>query len=89
MKLISLSRNAVRGGQLGRNDLVYMERAFDFNDKVAKDIMIDRTQLTVIDITQSVGDALDLYITFQVLRACRSWPTVIRIRSWATSLTTT
>lgn len=87
-EIISLSRNAVRGGQLGRNDLVYMERAFDFNDKVAKDIMIDRTQLTVIDITQSVGDALDLYITSST-RACRSWPTVIRIRSWATSLTTT
>ena len=67
-EIISLSRNAVRGGQLGRNDLVYMERAFDFNDKVAKDIMIDRTQLTVIDITQSVGDALDLYITSKYSR---------------------
>ncbi|MEM0513136.1 hemolysin family protein [Limosilactobacillus fermentum] len=67
-EIISLSRNAVRGGQLGRNDLVYMQRAFDFNDKVAKDIMIDRTQLTVIDITQSVGDALDLYITSKYSR---------------------
>ncbi len=67
-EIISLSRNAVRGGQLGRNDLVYMERAFDFNDKVAKDIMIDRTQLTVIDITQSVGNALDLYITSKYSR---------------------
>ena len=67
-EIISLSRNAVRSGQLGKNDLVYMERAFDFNDKVAKDIMIDRTQLTVIDIQESVGDALDLYISSQYSR---------------------
>lgn len=39
-----------------------MERAFKFNDKVAKDIMIDRTQLTVIDITKTVNDALNEYI---------------------------
>lgn len=67
-EIISLSRNAVRSGQLGKNDLVYMERAFDFNDKVAKDIMIDRTQLTVIDIQESVGAALDLYISSQYSR---------------------
>ena len=39
-----------------------MERAFDFNDKVAKDIMIDRTQLTVIDINKTVNDAIKLYL---------------------------
>ncbi len=42
--------------------LLYMERAFDFNDKVAKDIMIDRTQLTVIDINKTVNDAIKLYL---------------------------
>lgn len=61
-EIISLSRNAVKGGSLERGDLLYMERAFDFNDKVAKDIMIDRTQLTVIDIRKTVKEALQVYI---------------------------
>ena len=61
-EIISLSRNAVKGGELEHNDLLYMERAFDFNDKVAKDIMIDRTQLTVIDINKTGNDAIKLYL---------------------------
>lgn len=61
-EIISLTRNSVKGGALERGDLLYMERAFKFNDKVAKDIMIDRTQLTVIDITKTVNDALNEYI---------------------------
>lgn len=39
-----------------------MQRAFDFNDKVAKDIMIDRTQLTVMDINTLVDDAITVYL---------------------------
>lgn len=61
-EIISLTRNSVKGGALERGDLLYMERAFEFNDKVAKDIMIDRTQLTVVDITETVNDALTEYI---------------------------
>ena len=61
-EIISLTRNSVKGGALERGDLLYTERAFKFNDKVAKDIMIDRTQLTVIDITKTVNDALNEYI---------------------------
>ena len=61
-EIISLSRNAVKGGELEHNDLLYMERAFDFNDKVAKDIMIDRTQLAAIDINKTVNDAIKLYL---------------------------
>ncbi len=61
-EIISLSRNAVKGGALEHNDLVYMKRAFAFNDKVAKDIMIYRTQLAVIDINRTVNDALKEYL---------------------------
>ncbi|WP_372830828.1 CNNM domain-containing protein, partial [Staphylococcus haemolyticus] len=49
-EILSLSRNAVKSGALEQNDYLYMQRAFQLNDKVAKDIMIDRTQLIVIDI---------------------------------------
>ncbi|MCT4487871.1 hemolysin family protein [Levilactobacillus parabrevis] len=61
-EILNLSRSAVEGGQLEKNDLVYMQRAFELNDKVAKDIMIDRTQLEVIDITSSVKEALNVYL---------------------------
>lgn len=61
-EILSLSRNAVAGGELEKNDLLYMQRAFDLNDKVAKDIMIDRTQLVVIDIKDSIKDAIKVYL---------------------------
>ncbi|QCZ42512.1 hemolysin family protein [Levilactobacillus brevis] len=61
-EILNLSRSAVEGGELEKNDLVYMQRAFELNDKVAKDIMIDRTQLVVIDITSTVKEALNVYL---------------------------
>ncbi len=39
-----------------------MQRAFELNDKVAKDIMIDRTALIVIDITANVKEAINMYL---------------------------
>jgi len=61
-EILNLSRSAVAGGELEKNDLIYMQRAFELNDKVAKDIMIDRTQLVVIDITANVKEALNVYL---------------------------
>lgn len=61
-EILNLSRNAVKNGELEQNDYLYMRRAFQFNDKVAKDIMIDRTQLVVIDITSTVKEALQVYL---------------------------
>lgn len=61
-EILNLSKNAVSGGELDKNDYVYMQRAFDFNDKVAKDIMIDRTQLVVLDVDSTVDDALRQYL---------------------------
>lgn len=61
-EILNLSRNAVKTGELEQNDYLYMRRAFELNDKVAKDIMIDRTQLVVIDITTTVKEALQIYL---------------------------
>ncbi|MGF7437574.1 hemolysin family protein [Lentilactobacillus senioris] len=61
-EILNLSRNAVKSGELEQNDYLYMRRAFELNDKVAKDIMIDRTQLVVIDITTTVKEALQIYL---------------------------
>ncbi|MDT3391409.1 MAG: CBS domain-containing protein, partial [Bacillota bacterium] len=54
---------AVSGGQLERNDYIYMERAFAMNDKIAKDIMVDRTSLIVVDVTATVAETIKMYIT--------------------------
>ena len=61
-EILRLSRNAVSGGQLDKNDLLYMQRAFDFNDKVAKDIMVDLTSLEVVDITETVKTVINYYL---------------------------
>ncbi|MBJ7693036.1 hemolysin family protein [Weissella confusa] len=60
-EILSLSRTAARSGELDDADYVFMQRAFEMNDKVAVDIMIDRTQLDVVDITDSVYDTLQRY----------------------------
>lgn len=67
-EILTLSRNAVHGGQLEEEDYVFMQRAFQMNDKVAADIMIDRTQLEVLDITTTVKDALSFYLKEQFSR---------------------
>ena len=61
-EIIKLSRKAVHGGSLDKNDLTYMKRAFELNDKIAKDIMTDRTRLVVINSTDSIRQALKLYL---------------------------
>lgn len=57
-----MSEDAAQAGELDEEDLTFMKRAFSMNDKVAVDIMIDRTQLTVVDVTDTIGDALNLYL---------------------------
>ena len=61
-EILNISKNAVTGGSIEPNDYVYMERAFEFNDKVARDIMVDRTSLKVVDVTQTVADVVTLYL---------------------------
>ncbi|WEV43269.1 hemolysin family protein [Lactobacillus sp. ESL0684] len=61
-EIIKLSRKAVHGGSLDKNDLTYMKRAFELNDKVAKDIMTDRTRLVVINSTDTIEQSLKLYL---------------------------
>lgn len=61
-EIIKLSRKAVHGGSLDKNDLTYMKRAFELNDKVAKDIMTDRTRLVVINATNTIKQALKMYL---------------------------
>ena len=61
-EILNLSKTAVTTGQLEKNDVVYMERAFEFNDKVARDVMVDRTRLDVVDINSTVKEVITLYL---------------------------
>jgi len=61
-EILNISKNAVHGGAIDKDDFVYMQRAFDFNDKVTKDIMIDRTSLEVVDVTDTVRGVINKYL---------------------------
>ena len=61
-EILYLSRNAVNSGTLDKNDLLYMQRAFDLNDKTARDIMVDRTSLEVVNITDTVKTVMNKYL---------------------------
>ena len=61
-EILNISKNAVHGGAIDKDDFVYMQRAFDFNDKVAKDIMIDRTSLEVVDVTDTDRGVINKYL---------------------------
>ncbi|AKP68032.1 hemolysin family protein [Companilactobacillus ginsenosidimutans] len=61
-EILSLSKSSIQGGDMDQNDVALMERAFELNDKVAKDIMVDRTSLYVVDITDKVSDVIKDYL---------------------------
>ena len=60
-EIMTLSQQSEKAGEMDNEDVLFMRRAFEMNDKVAEDIMIDRTQLAVIDIQASIEDAAKLY----------------------------
>ncbi|ANZ57515.1 hemolysin [Fructilactobacillus lindneri] len=61
-EILSVSKAAVKNGALEKNDYLYMRRAFELNDKTARDIMIDRTQLKTIDVNATVNEAIETYL---------------------------
>jgi len=61
-EILSLSSDSVKAGEIDQEDLQFMKRAFEMNDKVAEDIMIDRTQLVVVDVTDTIKDGLNTYL---------------------------
>ncbi|MBS9335329.1 hemolysin family protein [Fructobacillus sp. M1-13] len=61
-EILSLSKNAAEAGELDTEDLTFMQRAFEMNDKVAVDVMIDRTSMDVIDVSDNIKTGLDEYL---------------------------
>ncbi|KRK70935.1 hemolysin family protein [Lacticaseibacillus nasuensis] len=61
-EILNLSKAAITTGEMDQNDVTYMQRAFDLNDKTAHDIMVDRTSLVVVDITATVKEVIRDYL---------------------------
>lgn len=61
-EILNLSKAAVTTGDMDQNDVTYMQRAFDLNDKTAHDIMVDRTSLVVINIEATVHEVIRDYL---------------------------
>lgn len=61
-EILALSKHAAQAGELDQEDLTFMQRAFAMNDKVAVDVMIDRTSMVTINVDAPISDALNLYL---------------------------
>ncbi|MDF7637441.1 hemolysin family protein [Leuconostocaceae bacterium ESL0958] len=61
-EILSLSKSAAEAGELDHEDLTFMQRAFEMNDKVAADVMIDRTSMDVIDVQDPISHGLNEYL---------------------------
>lgn len=49
-----------RGGQIDQTELQYLENVFSFDERVAKDIMVPRTDVIAIDIEMSYDDIIQI-----------------------------
>lgn len=67
-EILSLSQQSQKAGEMEKEDITFMQRAFEMNDKTAADIMIDRTQLEVIDRNATIAEAAHLYFTKRFTR---------------------
>lgn len=67
-EILSVSKAAVLNGDLEKDDYLYMRRAFELNDKTARDIMIDRTQLKTVDYDSTVYQATEQYLNTKFSR---------------------
>lgn len=67
-EILSVSKAAVKNGDLEKDDYLYMRRVFELNDKTARDVMIDRTRLKTIDIDTTDEEAIETYLNTKFSR---------------------
>ncbi|MFD1317505.1 hemolysin family protein [Loigolactobacillus zhaoyuanensis] len=61
-EILGITREAVRGGTIDSADATFISRGFDFNDRTAKDVMIDRTSAIFISNQDDVATAYQRYL---------------------------
>ncbi|GAF63264.1 hypothetical protein BTS2_0155 [Bacillus sp. TS-2] len=57
-----------QGGEIDKNELEYMENVFSFDERMAKDIMVPRTEMITIDIEMSSDEIVKLLDTYNYTR---------------------
>jgi CBS domain containing-hemolysin-like protein len=57
-ELRNILTNSYQKGEINRSEYTYVDRIFEFDNRTAKEIMIPRTEMTVIDVRQSVTNAI-------------------------------
>lgn len=69
-EIISLTKTSAQAidSEVDEEDANFMQRAFEMNDKVASDVMVDRTSMSVVDVDETIADALLLYLEEQYSR---------------------
>ncbi|MFT8696479.1 MAG: hemolysin family protein [Oenococcus sicerae] len=69
-EIISLTKNSALASdsEVDEEDANFLQRAFEMNDKVASDVMVDRTSMSVVDVDDTIADALKLYLAEQYSR---------------------
>ncbi|WP_439425401.1 hemolysin family protein [Oenococcus alcoholitolerans] len=69
-EIISLTKSSALASdsEVDEEDANFMQRAFEMNDKVASDVMVDRTSMVVVDVDDTIRDALNLYLKDQYSR---------------------
>ncbi|WNS78304.1 hemolysin family protein [Domibacillus sp. DTU_2020_1001157_1_SI_ALB_TIR_016] len=53
---------SVQGGEIGANELTYMENVFSFDERVAKDVMVPRTSIVALDKSMGHRDIIKVLV---------------------------
>nr|SFZ88812.1 Magnesium and cobalt efflux protein CorC [Loigolactobacillus rennini] len=61
-EILGLTRQAVQDGTLEPADATFVARSFAFNDRVARDVMVDRTSVSFISDQATVATAYQQYL---------------------------
>ncbi|SFJ91321.1 Hemolysin, contains CBS domains [Halobacillus dabanensis] len=57
-ELRNILTNSYQKGEINRSEYTYVDRIFEFDNRTAKEIMIPRTEMSVIDVHKSVPNAI-------------------------------
>ncbi len=61
-EIISIVKESAAGGYIEDNEAEMINNIFEFGDKSAKDIMMDRSNIVAVDSSMKLKDALDLML---------------------------
>lgn len=57
-----------KNGEINQSEYKYVNKIFDFDDRIAKEIMVPRTEIVSIDINDSIDKLLDIAISEKFTR---------------------